>query len=119
MRFSAARNQTSKEKCFPSRGFLHKINALLKALRTESVKYNIVFKYNDLLGAGLQPVFDARHMRFENSLFRIMGMLSDDMEFDMIQKTNFFELDLSLLTPVQTLIQRDAVDLVEIIPVVG
>jgi len=95
------------------------MDAVCQNLNAESVKNDIVFKYDHGLRIGMDCLSHTLHMGFMYSLFIVGRVFFYNDKLDPVRQSDVAELSPGLLTPVCALIQRDAIDLVKKGPRVG
>ena len=89
------------------------MDAVSQNLNAESVKNDIIFKYEHGLRIGSDSLPHALHVGFIYSLFIVGRVFLDYDKLDPIRQANAAELSPGLAAPVCALVQRDAIDLVK------
>jgi len=95
------------------------MDTVCQNLNAESVKNNVIFKYDHGLRIGMDCLSHTLHVGFMYPLFIVDRVSFDNDKLDPLRQADSAELFPSLLTPVFALSQRDAIDLVKKGPRVG
>ncbi|MBN2437193.1 MAG: hypothetical protein JXL20_01180 [Deltaproteobacteria bacterium] len=93
-----------------------KSRASVEAPGIETIKEDVVLKYDDPPGTSLQSFTQTGHVGFKHALLDILGMPFDNDKFNPAGQADFIELAHRRLSPVFPFFDRNAVNAIEKIP---
>jgi hypothetical protein len=86
--FSAFFHQAAPKKDLPVRVPPKKADSILQVFGRETLEHDIILKDKDILGAILQPLGQAAHMRFIDALLAIRRMFFDNDELNLFRQAD-------------------------------